>query len=309
MRSAFINTLTEVARDNDDIFLLTGDLGFSVFEGFQKEFPKRFFNAGVAEQNMIGIAAGLALSGKIVFIYSIIPFVTLRCLEQIRNDLCIQNLNVNIVGMGVGLHYGSAGPTHHAIEDIGLMRVLPNMTILSPSTSEETMKVINSVVSYDGPIYIRLGRSYGPIEPCKKGDFCIGKGILVEEGEDITLISTGSILYNAKLAIEILKNKGIHTRLINIHTIKPIDKNIILKAAEETKALFAIEEHSIIGGLGSAISEILAESDCKVMFRRLALSDSFIKDIGDRGYLIEKNNLSVEKISATILAQLNKVNL
>jgi transketolase len=307
MRTAFITTLTELAGKNKDIFLLTGDLGFSVFENFRKHFPERFFDVGVAEQNMIGIAAGLALSGKIVFVYSIIPFATMRCFEQIRNDLCMQNLNVKIIGMGAGLHYGPAGPTHHAIEDISIMRTLPNMTVISPSMPEETENVIRSAAERQGPVYIRLSRSYGSIECNGKSVFSIGKGLLIEKGNDITIISTGTILYNAKKVVDILKKEGVCTRLINIHTIKPIDKEIILKAARETNAVFTLEEHSGIGGLGSAVSEVLAESNAKVKFKRFALPDKFINDVGRQKYLLLKCGLSAEGIASVILQEFSKV--
>lgn len=301
MRQAFIDALTGLAKKNKDIFLLTGDLGFSVFEGFRDKFPGRFFDVGVAEQNMIGIAAGLALSGKVVFVYSIIPFATMRCFEHIRNDLCAQNLNVKIIGMGAGLHYGTAGTTHHALEDISIMRSLPNMTVISPSDPGETKNAVESAAGHEGPVYIRLSRCCGPIGAVRGQDFCIGKGVLIEEGSDAVIIATGSILYNAKGAVEILRRKGIHARLINIHTIKPIDKDIILKAAKETGALFTVEEHSVIGGLGSAVAEILAESGCKARLKRLALPDEFIKEVGSGKYLREKNNLTEDGIVRAVL--------
>lgn len=306
MRTAFIETLTKLARKNENIFLLTGDLGFSVFEKFNEEFHQRFYDVGVAEQNMIGIAAGLALSGKVVFVYSIIPFAIMRCLEQIRNDLCMQNLNVKIIGMGAGLHYGSAGPTHHAIEDIGLMRALPNMIVLSPSNSEETKNIISASIKYESPMYIRLGKSYESLKSYRDEHFCLGSGVLLIDGDDVTIISTGSILYYAEEIAEILKKEGLSVRLINIHTIKPIDKDIVLKAAQETKVIFTLEEHSIIGGLGTAVAELLAESNYNSYYRRIALPDRFIKDTGSREYLLEKHHLSVKKVAKTILKEVRK---
>lgn len=306
MRSAFLEALTELFRKQKNIFLLTGDLGFSIFENLKDEFPGRFLNVGVAEQNMIGVSAGLALSGKIVFVYSIIPFATMRCFEQIRNDLCMHNLDVKIIGMGAGLHYGPAGPTHHAIEDIGIMRSLPNMTVISPSCAWETGQAIKSAVEHKGPVYIRLSKSYDSKENYKERVFRIGKGVLINNGSDITIISSGSILHNAKSIVEVLKKYNIYARLINIHTIKPIDKDIILKAARETKAIFTMEEHSIVAGLGSAVAEILAESNYKVMFKRLALPDKFVKNVGSRECLCKMNDLSVEQMVAAILNKSNK---
>ncbi len=302
MRIAFINTLIELAEKDKQIFLLTGDLGFSLLERFQEKFPDRYFDVGVAEANMIGVAAGLALSGKTVFVYSIAPFATMRCFEQIRNDLCYQNLNVKIIGVGGGLHYGSAGPTHHSIVDISIMRSLPNMTVICPGDPIEAELATRFSASYKTPIYIRLGKSNEPKVHLNTPDFAIGKGITIKKGDDVTLIATGNLLYNAKCVSENLTNNGIDVRLISMHTIKPLDKKIILKAANETKAIFTLEEHSIVGGLGSAVAEVLAEEDVKeIFFKRISLPDAFCLDIGDHEYLRKKNSLSVEQIANTIL--------
>ncbi len=209
MRTTFINTLTGLARKNKKIFLLTADLGFSVFENFSKEFPRRFINLGVAEQNMIGVASGLALSGKIVFVYSIIPFVTMRCFEQIRNDLCIHKLNVRIIGIGAGLSYGNQGPTHHAIEDVAIMRALPNMVVICPGDPIETELVLKESIVYQGPIYIRLGTGSKVHDHSAQIRYKVGKGILVEDGFDITIIGSGSLLYifSACIPENFLSNK------------------------------------------------------------------------------------------------------
>lgn len=301
MRQTFINTLVELAEKDERIFLLTGDLGFSVLEKFSDKFPKRFFDMGVAEANAIGVAAGLALSGKIVFVYSIVPFLIMRCFEQIRNDVCYQNLDVKLIGIGGGLGYGSAGPTHHSIEDIALMRVLPNMAVVCPGDPLEVMAAIRESVSFKGPVYIRLGMNKEPKVHHKLPYFKIGKGIVISEGNDVTIIATGNMLYSAKDVADKLIDNGIGIRLISMPTIKPLDKEIVLKAAKETKAMFTIEEHSLIGGLGSGVSEILAESNNKILFRRIALSDEFCEVIGSQAYLREKNSLSVEKITNNIL--------
>lgn len=304
MKQAFINTLLELAEKDERIFLITGDLGFSILEEFAEKFPKRFFNMGVAEANTIGVAAGLALSGKTVFVYSIVPFITMRCFEQIRNDLCIQNLNVKLIGVGGGLCYGTAGPTHHSITDIAIMRALPNMIALSPGDSLETKESVKSAVSHQGPVYIRLGKSGKSKIHQEIFHFEIGKGITIKNGNDITIIATGNMLYNAKQVADKLINKGISCHLISMPTLKPIDKEIILKAAKKTKAIFTIEEHSLIGGLGSAAAEVLAESGDKVLFRRIALPDKFCRDVGNQDYLRIKNGLSVEKILDNILVTL-----
>ena len=301
MREAFINTLIELAAEDDKIFLLTGDLGFSVLEKFQEKFPDRFLNIGVAESNMVGIAAGLALSGKIVYIYSIVPFVTMRCFEQIRNDVCMQDLNIKIVGIGGGLSYGPAGPTHHSIIDIAIMRALPNMTVVCPGDPIETVFTIKESVKNKGPMYIRLGKGHEVQIHNNIGYFEIGKGITIKEGDDITIIVTGSMLDSAKEVTDRLVDKGINVQLISMHTIKSIDKRLILKSAMEKKAIFTIEEHSIIGGLGSAVAEVLSEFKHKTLFKRIGLQDAFVKDIGDREYLLKKNSLSVDDITNNIL--------
>lgn len=307
MRSSFIVTLTKLAKINKDVFLLTGDLGYSVFEDFKREFPDRFFNIGIAEQNMIGVASGLALSGKIVFVYSIIPFVTLRCYEQIRNDLCMQNLNVKIVGMGAGLHYGSSGPTHHALDDINIMRSLPNMTILIPSSPLETERAMKESVKQDGPFYIRLGKAENLLADVNQSEISLGKGVLVQQGKDITIVSCGSILQRACDIAKELKSRNISTRVINIRSIKPMDKDIILSAAKETNFIFVLEEHSLIGGLGSVVAEILAESSYNGFFKRLALPDKFIKEAGSRDYLLARHGLSLQQLTETILNNYKKV--
>ncbi len=306
MRTAFINTLTELARKNNNIFLLTGDLGFSVLEGFMKDFPGRFFNVGVAEANMAGIAAGLALSGKTVFIYSIVPFVTMRCFEQIRNDICCQNLKVRIIGIGGGLCYAGAGPTHYSIEDISIMRSLPNMTVVCPGDPLEVEFAIRSSEDYPGPLYIRLGKSKDPHIHSRIRNYKIGKGILLNDGSDITIISTGNMLYTATEVTAMLIKRKISVCLISMHTVKPIDKEILKHASLKTKAIFTIEEHSIIGGLGSAVSEVLAEGNKKVYFKRIGLLDAYPKDIGSQEYLRSRLGLSAKDIEKTILDGYNK---
>lgn len=300
MRKAFIDTLVKLAEKDKQILLLTGDLGFSFLEKFRDKFPDRFFNMGVAEQNMIGVAAGLAIAGKIVFVYSIVPFVTMRCFEQIRNDLCYQNLKVYIVGVGGGVVYGPAGFTHWALEDISIMRSLVNMTVIAPGDSKETEMAIKSIVKHNGPVYLRLGREDSSIIPSKI-KFEIGKGILLGEGKDITIISSGGMLYCANKVSDELKKVNLSIRFISMPTIKPLDRDIILESAKKTKAIFTIEDHGIIGGLGSAVSEVLAESGRKIVFRRFAMPDAYDKIIGSQKYLLAKKCLSVEQIAKNIL--------
>ncbi|MBN2067755.1 MAG: hypothetical protein JW744_04770 [Candidatus Diapherotrites archaeon] len=301
MRKQFADTLLCEAKKNTSILLLTGDLGFSVFEGFMHEFPNRFFNMGVAEVNMVGVAAGLALSGKKPFVYSIVPFVTMRCYEQVRNDVCYQNADVKIVGVGGGFSYGVNGPTHHAISDIAIMRALPNIVVVCPADPVEASLATIAAVKNRGPVYLRLGRNEEPVVHLKEPVFELGKAIELRKGNDASLISTGNMLNNCVIAAEKLCGKGIECRVVSMHTVKPLDKNTVLKAAKETKAVFSVEEHSLVGGLGSAVSEVLAESGNPVLFKRIALPDKFACKIGSQKYLQKINMLSAESIAETVL--------
>ncbi|MCH7604812.1 transketolase, partial [Patescibacteria group bacterium] len=214
MRTSFIKTVEELAARDKDIFFVTGDLGYNVIENFVKKFPAQFVNAGVAEQNMTGMAAGMALSGKTVFTYSIANFPSLRPLEHIRNDICYNNANVKIVSIGAGFQYGGLGASHHATEDIAIMRALPNMVVISPADGIDTELATKAIVEYEGPCYLRLGIDYGLQEPY---DFEIGKAHTPKDGKDITLISTGNMLKEALKAAEELEKEGIEARVLNMH--------------------------------------------------------------------------------------------
>lgn len=307
MRTAFINTLIKLAKKDKRIFLLTGDLGFSVLEGFRDEFPDRFINMGVAEANMIGVAAGLALSGKVVFVYSIVPFVTLRCLEQIRNDVCYQKLQVRIIGVGAGLSYGTSGATHYSLEDIAVMRAISNLSVVCPGDPLEAEMALKESLSYAGPLYIRLGKGNDPLVHRKLEGFKIGKAIFLEYGKDIAIISTGNMLPNVKQAASLLKKQGVDARLISMHTVKPIDKKAIINIAKKTKAIFTVEEHNFTGGLGSAVAEVLAEQSAKVYFKRIAVSETLFKAIGSQDYLRSKFGLDANGIFKTILKNMGKI--
>jgi len=305
VRIAFVNTLQELAEKNKNIMLLTGDLGYSVFERYIKLFPKQFINMGVAEQNMTGVAAGLAIENKTPFIYSIVPFITMRNFEQIRNDICYQNLNVKIIGVGAGFSYGPYGHTHHGLEDIGILRTLANLTIICPGDPIETELAVKKAIEIKGPVYIRLGRAGEAIVHDKRPKFSVGKGLIIKEGKDITIIATGNMLGIGLEVSKKLKNRGISVRLISMHTIKPFDSEIIIDSVKKTKAIFSLEEHSIIGGLGSAVSEVLAENKISTRFKRLGVPDRFTKEIGDQEYMRKVNGLSIDSIVEVILKSLN----
>jgi transketolase len=302
MRTAFINTLLDLAARHQRITLVVGDLGFGVAEPFARRFPDRFINAGVAEQNMTGIAAGLALSGRIVFIYSIANFPTLRCLEQIRNDVCYHAANVKIVSVGGGFAYGALGVSHHATEDIAIMRALPQMTVIAPGDPLETQMATAALTVHPGPAYLRLGRAGEPLVHSKNIDFTIGKAVQLLDGGDLTLISTGAMLHDVFSAAATLERQDIHARVLSVHTIKPVDEGAIVAAARETAAILTVEEHSIIGGLGSAVAEVLAEHpECRIPFKRLGLPSQFTSLVGTQTFLKQAHFLSAKDIADSAL--------
>ena len=297
MRTAFLKTLLELARQDSRIVFITGDLGFSVVEPFMNELPKQFVNAGVAEQNMTGMAVGMALSGKIVFTYSIANFPTLRCLEHIRNDVCYHKANVKIVAVGGGFAYGAMGATHHATEELGIMRMLPEILVLAPADPMEARHATRAIIEHRGPVYMRLGKAGEPAVHSGEINFKIGEAILLRDGTDLTLISTGSSLQTASQVADKLAERGIQTRVLSMHTLKPLDETAILSAARETRAIATLEEHSVIGGLGSAVAEILAETEeVRVPFRRIGLPSSFSPHIGTQEYMREKHGLDADSL-------------
>jgi transketolase len=305
MRTAFLETLFELAKHDDRIVLIVGDLGFTVVEPFMKQLPEQFLNAGVAEQNMTGIAAGMALSGKIAFTYSIANFPTLRCLEQIRNDVCYHETNVKIVSVGGGFAYGSMSMTHHATEDLAVMRALPGMVVVAPGDTVEARAATRGLVEQPGPCYLRLGKAGEPTVHQTAVDFRLGKAIRIREGSDATLISTGALLQATMRTAERLAMQGIESRVLSMHTVKPLDVEAVLSAATETRLIVTIEEHSIIGGLGSAVAEVLAEADGpKVPFKRIGLPSAFSSHIGSQEYLLERHGLVPEAISQSVTRML-----
>jgi transketolase len=308
MRGAFFRALLELAEQDERVNLIVGDLGFGVVEEFARRFPKRFLNAGVAEQNMTGIAAGLALSGKIVFTYSIANFPILRCLEQVRNDVCYHNANVKIVAVGGGLAYGALGATHHATEDLAILRSLPRMTVVAPGDPVETEAATRAVTAHAGPCYLRLGRA-GEAKIHKTPiDFVLGKAIELRRGNDVTLISTGGMLGTAMQVVDMLQDLDVQARLLSMHTVKPLDTAAIESAVRETGAVFTLEEHSIIGGLGGAVAEFLAENwEAPVVFKRFGLPSEFSSFIGSQEYIRTRHGLSAEAVALAIRAKLERV--
>ena len=302
MRDQFIKTLSSAVEINPNIILITGDLGFGVLDNFKKQFPNNFINAGVAEQNMTGIAAVMALEGKIVFSYSIANFPTLRCLEQIRNDVCYHNLDVNIVSIGGGFSYGSLGMSHHATEDLAVMRSLPNLKVLSPSGLWETEQATKALAKSKGPGFLRLDKSYGK-DFFKHGEkYEIGKARVLTDGEDCALIVTGGILEEAENVKKILKNNNISTKIISMHTVKPLDKNAIIDAVNSSKLIVTLEEHTIYGGLGSAVCEVIVDNQLKTKpLIRIGLEAGFTTVVGSQKYLRNYYKMDSETIVKRIL--------
>lgn len=297
MRTAFFRALMNAAENDPRVQLVVGDLGFGVVEPFAERFPNRFLNVGVAEQNLTGIAAGMALSGKTVFTYSIGNFPTLRCLEQIRNDVCYHKANVKIVAVGGGFSYGALGMTHHATEDLAILRVLPEMTVVAPADPIEAECATHAVAACPGPCYLRLGRAGEPVIHRSRIVFEIGKAIRVRDGDDITLISTGGLLGTALQVAEVIAEQGFQARVLSMHTLKPLDTDAVLLAARETRAIVTLEEHSIIGGLGSAVAEVLADSgETRISFKRLGVASAFANVVGSQEFLREQNGLSTQAI-------------
>jgi len=305
MRDGIINEIYKVMAKNENTYLLTGDLGYNTLEKIENDFPKRFIDVGVAEQNMIGIAAGLALSGKKVYIYSIIPFLTMRCYEQIRNDLCFHDLDVTLLGVGAGMAYGILGSSHFALEDMAILRPLPNMAIFSPSDEIEAVAGMRYLASYKHPVYVRIGLRQEPIINDKNYKFSFGKASLIQRGLDLTIFTTGSITDEVIKASKMLETKkGIIPTIINIHTIKPIDEDLILKEAKKTKIVFTVEEHGKIGGLGSAVADIVSEFMPKRIIR-IGTEDQVLKLVGTRSYLRKTLGLDAEGIYQKIIKSLS----
>lgn len=275
-RESFGMALCELAKTNNDIIVFDADLAAATKTSiFKKEFPERFFDCGIAEGNMVGVAAGLASCGKIPVAASFAMFATGRAFEQIRNSVAYPHLNVKIAGSHAGISTGEDGATHQCLEDIGIMRTIPGMVVLNPADHYEMMAATKAAIEYEGPVYIRLGRlAIDSFNDPETYEFELGKGITLKEGNDIAVIATGLCVNEALKACKQLEEEGINARLINIHTIKPIDRDIIIKAAKETGRIITIEEHNVIGGLGDAVCEVTS-AECPVKVTKVGVNDRF----------------------------------
>lgn len=294
-RKEYANALTEVGKERTDVVVLDADLSSSTRTAeFAKNFPERFFNCGIAEQNMIGTAAGLAAAGKTVFASTFAAFATGRCWDQIRQAVAYSNLDVKIVATHAGITVGPDGATHQALEDIAIMRVLPNMTVIVPADGAETYKAIKAIANYKGPCYVRLGRSDVPLVTSMETPFEVGKASLLKEGSDITLAACGQMVAICLEAAEELESRGISAEVLNVSTIKPLDKDAIAKSVEKTGCIVTAEEHSIEGGLGSAVCEFLCET-YSVPQQRIGTPACF-GESGESDALMKKYGLTKEHV-------------
>ena len=303
MRDTFASTLTALAKTDERIVLLSGDIGNKLFDSFKEQCPGRFYNCGVAEANMTSMAAGMALCGLRPVTYTIASFVTVRCLEQIRIDVCYHNLPVIIVGVGAGLSYAELGATHHSCEDIAMMRVLPNMTVVCPGDAVEVRLALSAAFKQGGPVYIRLGKKNEPIIHKNEPDFRIGKGILLREGDrQVCIVSTGNVLPVVMETADLLAMQGIEAQVVSMHTVKPLDEELLKKVFCTFKIVATVEEHSLIGGLGGSVAEWLSgQSSIKADLLRFGVKDEFIHGVGKQRTARKSVGIDAEFILAEIL--------
>ncbi|MDU1413185.1 MAG: transketolase C-terminal domain-containing protein [Clostridium sp.] len=305
-RGTFGKSIFDLAKDNDDFMVLSADLGKSSgLKKFMEEYEDRFINVGIAEQNMISIAAGIAREGIPVFASSFAPFVTMRSCEQMRIDAGYMNLNVKAVGLGSGVAMAYLGNSHYGLEDVAIMRSIPNMTIVSPADGASIAKTVEKAINWDGPMYIRLtGTVNTPIIYPEDFDFEIGKGIVLEEGSDITFIASGSMVFECLEASKILKNNNVSVGVIDMHTVKPLDIKLLDNVTSKSKYIVTVEEHFETGGLGSAVSQYLTKEKKNNILINIGLPDKFIKG-ASYSYILNKYGLKSEHIAARVLKEMN----
>jgi len=301
MRNAFAASITDLAAKDERIVLLSGDIGNRLFDKYRAQFPTRFYNCGVAEQNMTGMAAGLALSGLRPFTYTITPFATTRVIEQIRVDICYHDVPVVIVGTGSGLSYASLGPTHHSCEDVGILRCFPNLTILCPADAMEVGPAIEAALSCPGPVYIRLGKKGEPTIHEQPPRFEVGRGLMMWEGSDVCLLGMGTMTAVALEAGKLLECQGISARVVSMQTVKPLDEALLAESFDRFAVVAVVEEHSVIGGLGSAVAEWLGRSGPRRgVLEAIGTPDAFISEAGSQQWMRERCGLTAAAIAERI---------
>lgn len=307
MRNAFADELTKLGDEDPRVVMLSGDIGNRLFDKFKAKHPSRFFNCGVAEANMMGVAAGMAMNGLRPVAYTITPFVTTRCLEQIRTDVCYHESPVTIVAVGAGLAYSGLGPTHHACEDISFLRSIPNMVVICPGDAFEVRAALRAAMQQDRPVYIRMGKKGEPLVHAGSiENFEIGRAITVSDGTDVCLLSTGNMLPEVIEAAHKLEARGISARVVSFHTVKPLDQAYLREVFGRFKLVATIEEHSLIGGFGAAVSEWMADSRTgNQNFIRFGTPDAFFKKSGEQEYAREMLGLSAHQIAEKIIHALH----
>lgn len=302
MRNTFARELVSLAAEDERIVLLSGDIGNKLFDGFKEIAPDRFYNCGVAEADMIGVASGLAMMGFRPVTYTITPFTTYRCLEQIRIDLCYHHLPVVIVGTGSGLAYAELGPTHQSCEDIGVLRALPNLSIVCPADPVEVRLGLRAALSNPGPVYLRLGKKGEPVLHGREPDFRIGRSITLRPGSDGCILATGNCVELGLQVAERLNHDGISFRVESFHTVKPLDERLLGELSAEYRWVVTLEEHSLIGGLGSAIAEWAADHRSIFHLMRFGTGDRFLETVGTQAYARGVFGLDAENIATRIRA-------
>ncbi|MCK5492762.1 MAG: transketolase [Candidatus Omnitrophica bacterium] len=301
MRDAFFTALFEIAKNDKKVILLTSDTGAICHDRFRKELKNQYINVGIAEQNMIGVAAGLAMTGKNVYVYAIVPFVTMRCYEQIRVDLCCMNLTVTVIGIGAGFDYSTLGPTHHGVEDISIMRNLPDIKIYSPADSLAAKKIANITYKERGPKYVRLDRVGFPLvyKNNNKNNFTEGFNI-IKKGKQGYIIATGRMVHTALKVVQKLSKYGIEMGIIDLFKIEPLDNDKFLESIVTVKYIVTVEEHFIFGGIGSIVGELLINNRDNIVFKKIGILNGFCREYGTREYLHRLNKIDDDSITESI---------
>ncbi|WP_439629705.1 transketolase family protein [Gemmata sp.] len=302
MRERCLKTITELARTDERIVFVGSDLGAGVMADFKAACPDRFFMEGVAEQNLVGLAAGMAMEGRVVYLNTIATFLTRRCYEQVVVDLGMHNANVRLVANGGGVVYAPLGPTHLATDDIAIMRAIPNMTIIAPADAEEMERATRATVDHHGPVYVRVAKGHDPVVTTETGDFQIGRAVPMRDGHDALIVTTGVGLQVCLAAADQLTAAGVDATVLHMPTIKPLDTEALAAAAERVPVIVTVEEHSVIGGLGSAVAEYLAEADLLShrKFRRIGFPDVFPSGYGDQAGMMRRHGISADAVAATV---------
>lgn len=306
MRENCLKMVYELAKQDERVVFVGSDLGVGVLSDFKKEIPDRFFMEGVSEQNLVGLAAGMAMEGRVVYLNTIATFLSRRCYEQVAVDLCLHNVNVRLIANGGGVVYAPLGPTHLAIEDVAIMRALPNMTVVAPADAPEMIRFMKVSVDYPGPIYIRVAKGHDPVVTTDTGPFVIGKGVPMRDGNEVLIATTGVGLQVSLAAAEKLAAAGVKAAVLHFPTIKPLDTEALHAHAERAAVIVSVEEHTVIGGLGSAIAEDLAESDLLHgrRFKRFGIPDVFPSVYGDQNGMMRKYGVSADNVAERVQTML-----